>query len=499
MRTTVPAAAMAMTPPIIGWEEHPQSHQQVVIAARTGLDHRNTSGRMRHEHVEQSVTLVAYERGAVSGEVEHDLVGAGDVRPDLGVHSHHADGSCGIAVALTTAIPRLREGIPAGASGGAKGGGRRYRPGVATGTEDEALQRRRKAARAACQRTLFGHGEVKPADQLARLAHAEVGDVADRYGEGGVLAELETEVATLLGTEAAAFMPSGIMAQQCVLRTWADRRSAPRVAVHALSHLVVHELNALPALHGLTLEHLTDESRQPTPADLAAIPGHLGAATLELPLRDGGHVLPTWDELSAFAKACRDRDLPLHLDGARLWESTPYLGHSLTEVVDLADSVYVSFYKGLGGLAGAAVAGTDDVIAEARRWQRRHGGNLFTLLPYAVSARVGLRRHLPRMAEYHDVAVALARALEEAGIRCTPDPPHTNAFQMYAPAVHDEINQRLLVHLETTHEAISSYWQPADAPGWSVTEFTVGAATCETGAAEVAARLSALVLGTEGP
>jgi len=381
--------------------------------------------------------------------------------------------------------------------------GRRYRPDMATGimalgTEDEALERRRKAARAACQSALFGHGEVKPAQQLAELAQAEGGDVADRYGEGGVLAELETEVAGLLGTEAAAFMPSGIMAQQCVLRVWADRRSAPRVAVHGLSHLVVHELDALPTLHGLTLEHLTDDSKQPTPADLAAIPGQLGAVTLELPLRDGGHLLPTWDELTTFAQACRDRDLPLHLDGARLWESTPYLGHSLAEIVDLADSVYVSFYKGLGALAGAAVAGPADVIAEARRWQRRHGGNLLTLLPYAVSAREGLRRHLPRMAEYHEAGVALARALGEAGIRCTPDPPHTNAFRMYAPVTDDDVNECLLVHLETTREAVSSYWQLADVPGWSVTEFTVGAATCDTGVTEVAARLAGVVLGTKG-
>ncbi len=369
---------------------------------------------------------------------------------------------------------------------------------MATGIDDEALDRRRKAARAACKSTLFGHGEIKPADQLAEIAQIDGGEVFDRYGEGGVLAELEADVATLLGTEAAAFMPSGIMAQQCVLRAWADRRSATRVAVHALSHLVVHELDALPTLHGLTLEQLSDEPRQPTPADLAAIPGHLGAVTLELPLRDGGNVLPTWDELTTFAQACRDRDIPLHLDGARLWESTPYLGHSLAEIVELADSVYVSFYKGLGALAGAAVAGPDDVIAEARRWQRRHGGNLLTLLPYAVSARAGLRRHLPRMAEYHEVAVALTRALTEAGIRCTPDPPHTNAFRMYAPATDDEINERVLVHLETTHEAVSSSWQPADVPGWSVTEFTVGAATCDTGAAEVAARLTRVVLATEG-
>ena len=133
--------------------------------------------------------------------------------------------------------------------------------------------------------------------------------------------------------------------------------------------------------------------------------------TLELPLRDAGFVLPTWDELVLFAEACAARGVPLHLDGARLWESTPYLGHSLAEVAELATTVYVSFYKGLGGLSGAAVAGPVDVIAEVRRWQRRLGGNPYTLFPYAVSAREGLRSVLPLMGDLRDRAVELAVAL----------------------------------------------------------------------------------------
>jgi len=372
-----------------------------------------------------------------------------------------------------------------------------HRPSVAE-AHDEALERRRKAARAACRTALFGHGVSSPAEELAALAAAEAGDIFDRYGEDGVLAELEDEIAELFATEAAAFMPSGIMAQQCVLRVWADRAGSGRIAVHGLSHLVLHELDALPTLHGLTLDQLTAEPRQPTVADLAKLPGLLGAVTLELPLRDGGHLLPTWEELTAFAGACRERGLPLHLDGARLWESTPHLGHSLAEVVGLVDTVYVSFYKGLGGLAGAAVAGPGAVIAEARRWQRRQGGNLLTLLPYAVSARQGLRRHLPRMPEYHEAAVELAAALTDAGLRVTPDPPHTNAFRMFAPVSSTVLNERVLGHLEGTHEAVTGYWRDADVPGWSVAEFTVGAATCDIGVDEVAKRLVAVVLAEEG-
>jgi threonine aldolase len=359
----------------------------------------------------------------------------------------------------------------------------------------EELDQRRDAARAACRASVFGHGWPAPADLLDTLAAGDPGEELDRYGKGGVVTALEQEVADLLGKPAAAFMPSGIMAQQCVLRVWAERTGSPRVAVHGLSHLVLHELNTLPELHRLDAAHLTFEPRQPTPDDLAALTGSLGAATLELPLRDGGYKLPTWEELVAFAQACRDRDVPLHIDGARIWESTPHLGHPLSEIADLADSMYVSFYKGLGGLAGAAIAGPEDVIAGARSWQRRHGGTLFTLLPYALAARQGLRTHLPRMAEYHDTAVDVAKRLADDGLRVSPDPPHVNAFRLYVEQPADEVNERLLVDLETTREMVLPWFEPADVPGWSWTEFWVGSATCDLGAADAAVRIRTVLLG----
>ncbi|WP_411285185.1 beta-eliminating lyase-related protein [Lapillicoccus sp.] len=70
----------------------------------------------------------------------------------------------------------------------------------------------------------------------------------------------------------------------------------------------------------------------------------------------------------------------------------PFSDRPLAEIAALADSVSVSFYEGLGAMAGAAAAGRADLIEQARRWRTRHGGTLFTRLPYAVSARDGLAR-----------------------------------------------------------------------------------------------------------
>ena len=356
------------------------------------------------------------------------------------------------------------------------------------------LQARRKAAAADCTRWLAGR-RAPAADALRALADAVTEDEWDGYGSGGEVELLEQEIAELLGKPAAVFLPSGILAQQSVLRVFADRAGTQRVAVHGLSHLLVHELNALEEVHHLRIERMTSEPRQPRPDELTAIPGKLAAVTVELPLRDGGFVLPTWDELVVFAAACEARGVPLHLDGARLWESTPYLEHSLAEIAALASTVYVSFYKGLGGLSGAALAGPEDVVAEVRRWQRRLGGNLYTLFPYAVSAREALRTVLPQMGDLHHRAVELAGALQSKGFRAFPEPPHTNSFRVYAPRPAEEIELTAIRRMEATRESISYRWQAADVPGWSFVELVVTPATLQWRVDEVAKAFGELLDG----
>ena len=361
-------------------------------------------------------------------------------------------------------------------------------------TAVDPLAERRAAARRGCTRWLQGHGDVAPADWLAEVAAAATETDLDRYGEDGEVAALEREVAALLGTDAAVFMPSGIMAQQAALRSWADRSSTDAIAVHGLSHLVVHELDALPELHGLRLQRLTSEPRQPTVEDLDALAGPLAAVTLELPLRDAGYLLPTWDELVAFSEACRQRGVPLHLDGARLWESAEHLGHSYAEIAALADSVYVSFYKGLGGMAGAAIAGPADLVADARRWQRRHGGTLFVLLPYAVGARDGLRRRLPLMGDYVARARELAAELAALdGVQVLPEPPHTNAFRSFLDVPVDHAREASLRIAEEQHVALAHGWEAADVPGWCMTEITAGDATLAWTVAEQVRTVSELL------
>jgi threonine aldolase len=343
-----------------------------------------------------------------------------------------------------------------------------------------SLERLRDAYRRATG-WLTGAGVTPPAVELRALAdeveaRSEL-QVWDRYGEDGLVAEVERTVADLLGKPSAAMFPSGIMAQQSVLRVWADRSGSSRVALPDLSHLLRDELDGPRLLHGFRFEHLSTGHTLPTAAALTALPGHLAAVVLELPLRYAGYLLPSWDELIELTARSRERGIPVHFDGARLWESAPYLGHTLPEIAHLADSVYVSLYKGLGGLAGAVVVGADDVVAEARQWRQRMGGTLVTMLPYAAAGLRGLRDELPRMAEFHQYAVALAEALPAAGISVSPAPPHTNAFRLLAPVDATVLLDRLVGYTERAKTVLTPPWQPADVPGWSWTEFTVGSAT----------------------
>src|SRR5215510_6272269 len=157
--------------------------------------------------------------------------------------------------------------------------------------------------RARCTRFLSGHGSQDAARQLAMIpADTEL----DRYGEGGAAADLEAEVASLLGKPSAVFFPSGTMAQQSVLRVHADRRGRRTVGFHPACHVDQHEGRGYERLHALTGRPIGDPDRLLTLGDLDSVAEPLAALLLELPQRDLGGQQPAWEDLRAQAAWARE-------------------------------------------------------------------------------------------------------------------------------------------------------------------------------------------------
>ncbi|QJC50623.1 low specificity L-threonine aldolase [Paenibacillus albicereus] len=277
-------------------------------------------------------------------------------------------------------------------------------------------------------------GSSKRSMRLLLRAFEEVdGDQAsDMYGKGEVIEAFQTKMAKLLGKETAVFFPSGTMAQQIALRIWCDRKGIRKAAYHPLCHLEIHEERGLHELHGIQPVLLGGEDRLITLQDVQQM-GEVGCLLLELPQREIGGQLPPFEELEAISAWCRDKGIPLHLDGARLFEIVPYYGRSEAEICRLFDSVYVSFYKGLGGIAGAVLVGDAGLAGEAKVWKRRHGGDLISLYPYIVSSDYYLDLRRPKMSRYYDGAKELARRLNEvAGLHTVPETPVSNMFHLHA-------------------------------------------------------------------
>ena len=353
------------------------------------------------------------------------------------------------------------------------------------------LAERYKAAAEGCADTVVWHAHRGPAETLRLLAEAAeelASDTWDRYGAGGAVGRLEADVAELLGKPAAVFFVSGVMAQQAALRVWCERRRSQRVAIPDLAHQLRHETDGPRLLQGFRFETLTEGWETATADHVRKLPGarDLGAVQLELPLREAGCLLPSWAELTELSEAVRELGVPLHVDGARLWESQPHLDHPFPEITALFDSVYVSFYKGLRAVAGAAVVCDEDVAGELRAWRQRMGGTLFGMTPYALSALVGLRDELPHIGDSVAWARALAAELVGRGFRIQPDPPHTNTFQLFADGDPDAITERVIGFMEREKVVPTGGWWPARAPGLAMTEVTIHRAALDKDPAAVA-------------
>ncbi|MFD2444893.1 threonine aldolase family protein [Bacillus sp. CGMCC 1.16607] len=263
---------------------------------------------------------------------------------------------------------------------------------------------------------------------------------SDIYGNGKIIEDFQDKMATYLGKEAAVFFPSGTMAQQIALRVWCDQKGIKKVAYHPLCHLEIHEEDGLRELHHITPILLADKDKVIQLEDVIGLKEDISCLLLELPQREIGGKLPDYETLEAISIYCRNNGIRLHLDGARLYEILPYYKKTAAEICELFDSVYVSFYKGIGGVAGAILAGDKFFTEESKVWKRRHGGDLISLYPYITSADYYFNQRVHKMEQYYEAAKELAKFFNKCyAVSTLPLEPVSNMFH-----VHFDVSKEIL-------------------------------------------------------
>ena len=275
---------------------------------------------------------------------------------------------------------------------------------------------------------------TRPDDTMRRaMAAAEVGD--DVFGEDPTVRRLEEMAAGLLGHQAALFMPTGTMGNQVALHLHARGAGAgAEVLCEERSHVLLYEMGAMAAISGLLPRPLPGARGRLDPAtvEAAIAPDVPYVARTAVIVAENTHnmhggTVTRPEDAAALVAVARRRGLPIHLDGARLFNAAVALGVEVAELALGFDSVMVSLSKGLGAPVGSLLAGGAELIAEARRVRKMLGGGMRQVGVLAAAGLVALAEGPERLADDHDNAAFLAAELSVLpGVDLDPASVETN-------------------------------------------------------------------------
>ncbi|MET3132844.1 threonine aldolase [Oxalobacteraceae bacterium GrIS 1.11] len=295
-----------------------------------------------------------------------------------------------------------------------------------------------------CHTVFPGQHQPTPAETFSAMAAWCAANQVehDSYGEGALIQAFEQKIAALLGFPAAVFCITGTMTQVTALRLACGAAGSRLVALHPTAHILRHERGNHQLLDHFQALQIGSPHRPWTLAELRAIPDQLGAAAIELPMREIGGQCPNWEELNDIKLYCRAQGIHLHMDGARLWEAQAGFGRALDEITAGFDSVYVSLYKGIAGLGGAMLAGSESFVARAREWFRRQGGNVVHRTPYVVAAAMQFEARLAQMPLCFRRTEWLYEVLRDyPHIKPNPARPQANMLHIHLPVSREHAMQ----------------------------------------------------------
>ena len=258
---------------------------------------------------------------------------------------------------------------------------------------------------------------TRPTPEMRRaMAEAEVGD--DVFGDDPTVNSLQEYAADLLGKEAALFVPTGSMGNQVCLGAVA--RPGDEVVCETQAHFLHYEGGSVAAHLGLVARTVPGSGGVITADQIEPLirPGsEHNPRTAVVAIENthnsaGGRVFPL-DDARSIAKVCRDNNVAVHIDGARIFNAQAATGSPVSEWAACADTITFCFSKGLGGPIGSMVCSTGEIIAEARVLRKRLGGGMRQVGVIAAAARVALETGPERLAEDHENARRLAEDLAD--------------------------------------------------------------------------------------
>jgi threonine aldolase len=258
---------------------------------------------------------------------------------------------------------------------------------------------------------------------------AEVGD--DGYGDDPTVQELEALAAELVGKEAALFVPSGVFGNQLSLRTHCD--SGDEVILYEDTHIIEHESAAAAVLSRVQTRTLSGKGSLPSAEEMERRirkSGDVYAPKTGLLCLENAHSngeVISLDAMKSVAAVAKEYRIPLHLDGARIFNAACYLGVPASTITHYADSVMFCLSKGLCAPVGSILAGSAEFVEKARRNRKQMGGALRQSGIIAAAGIVALTQMTERLEHDHVRARRLAAGLAEIdGVSIEPRNTHIN-------------------------------------------------------------------------
>ncbi|MCA1058625.1 low-specificity L-threonine aldolase [Rossellomorea aquimaris] len=257
---------------------------------------------------------------------------------------------------------------------------------------------------------------TKPIEAMRKAAYeAEVGD--DVYGEDPTVQKLEEEAAGILGKEEALFVTSGTQGNQIAVLT--HTRPGNEILLETNSHIFYYESGAVAALAGVQTRTITGENGEMAPVEVEAAirteDQHFpetGLICLENTHNRAGGAIVSPQNMHSIHTIAKKHSIPVHVDGARLFNAVAASGLSVKEFTVHCDTVQICLSKGLGAPVGSIIAGDHSFIKRARKWRKRLGGGLRQAGVIAAPGLVALTQMRDRLSEDHDKAEILKEALQ---------------------------------------------------------------------------------------